>query len=184
MHPMRDRPSLPLAVLVPLLLSMMGCTRPPAQTASAAPEPVTPTEASPPALFRGRAAIRLPHRPALPGLLVEVARTAAERAQGLMYRDKLGDDAGMLFVMPGDDTWGFYMRNTYIALDMVFVDADFVVVGVVANVPPLTETTRRVERPSRYVLELRAHRAAELGLVPGARVDVSWLPDAVTGAAR
>ncbi|MBM4344409.1 MAG: DUF192 domain-containing protein [Deltaproteobacteria bacterium] len=118
----------------------------------------------------------MPHRAPSPVLRVEVARTAEERAQGLMYRTSLADDAGMLFVMPGDDTWGFYMRNTYIALDMVFVDAGWAVAGVLANVAPLTEATRRIDRPSRYVLELRAHRAAELGLVPGARLDVRWLP--------
>ncbi len=134
-------------------------------------------------MFTGRAEIRLPHRPTAAPLRVEVARTPAERAQGLMHRKTLADDAGMLFVMPGDDTWGFYMRNTYVALDMIFVDAAYVVVGVVANVPPLTGATRKVDRPSRYVLELRAHRAAELALEPGARLDVHWLPDAVTGVA-
>ncbi len=95
-----------------------------------------------------------------------------------MYRTTLGPDAGMVFEMPGDDRWAFYMRNTLIPLDMVFIDRDWQVVGVVENVPPLTEETRQVELPSRFVLEVAAHRAAELGIRAGAQLEFARLPDA------
>lgn len=130
-------------------------------------------------MFAGRAEVRLADGPpGAPVIAVELARTKDERSQGLMFRRQLADNAGMLFVMPGDDDWGFYMRNTYIALDMVFVDRDGVVVGVIANVPPLTEQTRQVGGPSHYVLELRARRAAELGIAAGTRLQIQSLPDA------
>lgn len=129
-------------------------------------------------LFQGRAEVTIAGRERSPVITVELARTPDERSQGLMFRKVLAADAGMLFVMPGDDRWGFYMRNTYISLDMLFVDSQGEVVGLLANVPPLTEDTRKVERPSRYVLELAAHRASELRIDVGTHLIIRQLPDA------
>ena len=129
-------------------------------------------------LFLGRAEVTIAGREHSPVITVELARTPGERSQGLMFRKVLAPDAGMLFIMPGDDKWGFYMRNTYISLDMLFVDALGEVVGLLANVPPLTEDTRKVERPSRYVLELAAHRAGELHISVGTHLIIRQLPDA------
>ncbi len=101
---------------------------------------------------------------------VEVALTERERTQGLMFRKRLGKGRGMVFFMPRDYDWSFYMRNTLIPLDMIFIDKAWRVVGVVANVPPLTETLRSVGRPSRYVLELDAHEARRNGLRAGTQL--------------
>ncbi|MCB9738154.1 MAG: DUF192 domain-containing protein [Deltaproteobacteria bacterium] len=111
-------------------------------------------------------------RSAGPTFQVELAIDDAERTRGLMFRRRLADDAGMLFFMGRDHDWQFWMRNTYIPLDMLFLDAELRVVGVVANVPPLTEAMRSCGRKSRYVLELAAHQAERHGLVPGVQLQL------------
>jgi len=111
----------------------------------------------------------------------EVVRGDAERARGLMFRRDLAPDAGMLFVMPADDRWTFWMKNTLLPLDMLFADAGGTVVGVVANARPMDESPLGVEAPSRYVLEVNAHFAREHGLGPGSRLE---LPASVTSPGR
>jgi uncharacterized membrane protein (UPF0127 family) len=102
----------------------------------------------------------------------EVARTDAERSRGLMFRKKLAQDAGMLFVMPGDDDWAFWMKNTLLPLDLVFADKDGLVVGVVENARPLDETSRRAGKPSRHVLEVNGGWCSRNGVGVGARMMV------------
>lgn len=101
---------------------------------------------------------------------VELARTASERARGLMFRRSLPPDIGMLFLFPSDGDWSFYMRNTHIPLDIIFIDANARVVGVLPDMRPLDETPRRVGRPSRYVLEVNAGSVARWGLRVGDEV--------------
>ena len=98
---------------------------------------------------------------------VEVADTPETRARGLMFRRSLALDRGMVFVFPVDDVHTFYMKNTYVPLDMIFVGSDGIVVGVVENARPLTLESRRVERPSRYVVELPAFTARNRGIAQG-----------------
>ncbi len=85
---------------------------------------------------------------------VEIARTEAEQELGLMYRNHLDPDAGMIFVFAGSEPRTFWMKNTEIPLDMVFADANARVVGIVANAEPYTETPRAVDAPAEYVLEV------------------------------
>lgn len=101
---------------------------------------------------------------------VEIARTPAEIARGLMYRDHLPYDAGMLFLMGKDDVWSFYMRNTFIPLDMIFISRELTVVGVVPNAEPCTETLRSIHKPSSYVLEVNGGWAAAHQITAGAKV--------------
>jgi uncharacterized membrane protein (UPF0127 family) len=101
---------------------------------------------------------------------VEVVDTPATRERGLMHRKALAPDRGMVFVFPKDDVQTFWMKNTYIPLDMVFVGADLRVVGVVEDARPLTLDMRSVPVPSRYVVELNAHVARARGIGPGTRV--------------
>ncbi len=107
---------------------------------------------------------------------VEVARTDPERERGLMFRQKLGADDGMLFIFPESSDHVFWMKNTYIPLDMIFVSVDDkdgesgVVVGIVANAEPMTTTPRGVGLPSRLVLEVNGGWCAAHGLAKGDRV--------------
>ncbi len=100
---------------------------------------------------------------------VELARTEQERARGLMFRDRLGPDQGMLFVFPTDEPHDFWMKNTLIPLDMIFIDGLGNVVDIVAQAQPLTETLRH-GGPSRYVLEVAGGWADDRGVKVGDRV--------------
>jgi uncharacterized membrane protein (UPF0127 family) len=103
-------------------------------------------------------------------LSVEIASRADERQKGLMFRQHLGEKEGMLFVFPTERYNSFWMRNTLLPLDMFFIDSEWNVVGVVENAAPLTDDPRRVERMSRYVLEVNAGFAARRRLGVGASV--------------
>lgn len=102
---------------------------------------------------------------------VEIANTPATRERGLMYRNDLSADAGMLFLFPQDEDLQFWMKNTPLPLDMVFIDASHTVVGIVADTRPFSTQARGVGKPSRYVLEVHAGFCAKHGIVAGDRVD-------------
>ena len=101
---------------------------------------------------------------------VELAQTADEQALGLMFREEMDDDRGMLFLFPVEAMRSFWMKNTKIPLDIFYFDADLKLVSVSENTPPC-----RSQRcpgypstgPAKYVLELNAGKAAELGVQPG-----------------
>jgi uncharacterized protein len=103
-------------------------------------------------------------------LRVELATTAESQARGLMFREHLEDGEGMLFVFAGDTVRSFWMKNTLIPLDMIFIDAAGIVVGVVHEAEPLTTSPRSVGRPSRYVLEVPGGWARARGVEAGTRV--------------
>lgn len=103
---------------------------------------------------------------------VEMARTSDQQAQGLMHRRTLAPDAGMLFPFDPPRPASFWMRNTLIPLDMIFIRADGTIARVAANAVPLSETPVAVEEPVTAVLEIAGGRAAQLGIRDGDRV--SW----------
>ena len=107
---------------------------------------------------------------------VEVARTARERERGLMFREHLDEDAGMLFVFPGAEPRSFWMRNTSIPLDILFIGADRRVLGVVADAEPLTDDPREVPGRAQYVLEVHAGFARRYGIAAGARASFIGVP--------
>lgn len=104
---------------------------------------------------------------------VEVVRTPQAIQQGLMWRKNLPADAGMFFIMPNEKIQTFWMRNTLIPLDMIFIKSDMTVAGVVHNAEPKTEVTRYVPVPSRYVLEVNGGWAKKNGIARGTRVSIS-----------
>lgn len=100
-------------------------------------------------------------------LTLEHARTPGDIRNGLMHRDELPPDHGMLFSFSRPSDHSFWMKNTRVALDMVFFDADRRVVGTVENAVPFSETPRRVGAPSCYVLEANAGFVALNGVRKG-----------------
>ncbi len=98
---------------------------------------------------------------------VEVARTPAELERGLMFRDALAPDAGMIFAFPDEAEHVFWMKNTLIPLDMIFIGEGGLVVGVVERAEPLTTTPRTVHARSRYVLEVNGGWSAAHGVRTG-----------------
>ena len=98
---------------------------------------------------------------------VEVVRAPFETQRGLMCRPSMQRDWGMLFLLESTRIQAFWMKNTLIPLDMVFIREDWTVAGVVADVPPQTLESRAVRELSRYVLELSAGEARRAGLTAG-----------------
>ena len=106
---------------------------------------------------------------------LEVAATPAQQERGLMYRSSLAEGRGMLFVFDQDGNHTFWMRNTLIPLDMLFIARDGTVVGIHANATPLSTANISVGKPSRYVLEVPGGWAARHGIAAGARVEFRGL---------
>lgn len=102
---------------------------------------------------------------------VEVAGTSAEQAKGLMFRTALGPDEGMIFPMNPPRPASFWMRNTVISLDLIFVGPDGRITNIAANAVPYDETPLPSAGLVKAVLELNAGRAAQLGIVAGDRVE-------------
>ena len=108
---------------------------------------------------------------------LEVAETPEEQAMGLMYRTSLADDRGMLFPFNPPRPVSFWMKNCLISLDMIFI-RDGVVRAIIPDVPPCTAEpcpTYGPDIPIDSVMELRAGRAAELGLEVGDRLNLQFL---------
>ena len=101
---------------------------------------------------------------------VEIADTDATRESGLMFRKSLAPDRGMLFDFGSPQTVTFWMKNTLIPLDMVFIAKDGRVVSIARNAVPMSEALIPSGGPIVGVLELRGGRAAEIGVKPGDEV--------------
>jgi uncharacterized membrane protein (UPF0127 family) len=101
---------------------------------------------------------------------VEAARTSAEQARGLMFRTELADNMGMIFPFPQPRVASFWMKNTVIPLDIIFVRADGTIESIADNTVPYSTTPVVSGEPVSAVLELRGGLAAELGIVSGDKV--------------
>ena len=110
--------------------------------------------------------------------LSEVVDTPAGRQKGLMFRESLPEKTGMLFVFPNEAQRSFWMRNTLIPLDMIFIKSDKTVLGIVENAEPRTDSSRSVPGASQYVLELIGGSAQNYRLEAGQSVKfVTVLPE-------
>jgi len=101
---------------------------------------------------------------------VELADTEPKRTVGLMFRKELPERTGMLFIFDKADLYPFWMQNTYISLDIIYLDEQKRIINV-CTMPPLTESTCRPDRPARYVLELSAGSAKQYNLEPGQQAE-------------
>jgi len=135
-------------------------------------------------LFAAMLALTLPtvgvHAPKAE-LTLEVARTAAQREHGLMNRTELAPRTGMIFVFERDEFVSFWMKNTLLPLDMIFIGADGKVRRVYANVPVLHPQPSDAQIPlegaqAKYVIELGAGEAAKVGIVDGIKLDLRGVP--------
>ena len=102
---------------------------------------------------------------------VEVARTPEQQAQGLMHRQSLAPDRGMLFPYDPPQNASFWMKNTLIPLDMIFIRPDGTIARIEANTVPLSLDPVSSGEPVGAVLELAGGRAGELGIAANDRVD-------------
>jgi uncharacterized membrane protein (UPF0127 family) len=138
-----------------VVLALAGCPRGEPASMHRSPTPIVTL--SPP----GHAPVKV---------RVEVARTPEQRERGLMFREHLDADAGMIFLFDNDDNQTFWMKNTPLPLDMIFITKDLVVAGVAADAVPFSTDTRSCGKQSRFVLEVNAGFAARHGIAAGTRV--------------
>lgn len=106
---------------------------------------------------------------------VELAKTSEEQGKGLMHRESMPENHGMLFIFGEEAVKTFWMKNTLMPLDMVFLDGDMVVVEIKSNVPPCAVDpcpTYASEKPAKYVLELNAGIAEKNGISAGVKANL------------
>ncbi len=103
-------------------------------------------------------------------LRVDFAETPPQWQHGLMYRTKLEGIDGMLFIFPAPRRISMWMKNTPLALDMVFIGADGAIVDIIPDTVPYSETVLTPKQPAKEVLELAAGRTKELGIAIGDRI--------------
>jgi uncharacterized membrane protein (UPF0127 family) len=149
------------------------------------PTPATPPPPVPPGPARGcppdpmatppplaRATIRFLDATGAPPVQAEIASRPAETQRGLMYRTRMAEDEGMIFRMGERREHTFWMHNTCIPLDMMFIDDDGLIVGILENVPTLNDDPRTVGCPSSWVLEVNAGFARKYGVRAGQKVSL------------
>ena len=108
----------------------------------------------------------------------ELADDPAERTRGLMFRESMSDEHGMLFLFPVEQQLSFWMKNTLIPLDIVFIRADRTILGIVREAEPETLSSRMVPGASQFVLEINGGLAEKRGIRAGQKVTfIAPLPD-------
>ena len=100
-------------------------------------------------------------------LAIEIADNTYERQTGLMYRKSMQNDRGMLFIFNDERPRSFYMKNTYIPLDIIYISANKTIVSIAENTNPLDETSIPSTGPAMYVLEINAGLSKQWGLKAG-----------------
>jgi hypothetical protein len=165
-----------LAVWLCVSSAACGNGLPGGTPAAALPEARKADAAAAPAPAAVATVVALPDGKPPAAVRVSLARTEEQRRRGLMYVQNLPPDDGMLFVFEAEAEQSFWMKNTLIPLDMIFIRADLTVAGVVAEAKPLTLDPRGVDRPSRYVLEVNGGWAAQHAVTAGTKVRFDNLP--------
>jgi hypothetical protein len=108
---------------------------------------------------------------------VEVASDPASQQRGLMFRRSLSPNAGMLFAFRRSASLSFWMKNTFLSLDMLFIRSDGTIASIATNTAPLSTMPIRSAEPVKAVLEINGGRAHELGIRPGDRVRTAIFHD-------
>ena len=108
-------------------------------------------------------------------LKIELADDTFEQQTGLMYRKHLDQNKGMLFIFEDTIMRSFYMKNTYISLDLIYIDAEHNIVSIVKSAEPLNEKSLPSEAPAKYVLEINGGLSDTWGLIPGDKISYSKL---------
>lgn len=108
--------------------------------------------------------------------VVELAVTHEEQARGLMFRKTMDNHAGMFFIFDREEVRHFWMRNTLIPLDMIFIGNNFLIVDIHKSAKPLDEKMISSRKPARYVLEINAGKADKCRIKMGTKVKLLKTP--------
>lgn len=106
---------------------------------------------------------------------IEVADSDDERAQGLMYRRSMAEDRGMLFIFDNEEFRSFWMKNTYISLDIIYINRRNEIVSIAHNTTPFSELSIPSEGPAKYVVEVIAGFCSKYSIEPGDKIDFNLL---------
>ncbi|MEM8887931.1 MAG: DUF192 domain-containing protein [Bacteroidota bacterium] len=98
---------------------------------------------------------------------IEIADDPESIEIGLMYRRNMSDSQGMLFIFPSSEPRSFWMRNTYISLDLIFIDSEQRIVNIQKNAPPMSDKSQPSTAPAQYVLEVIGGFSDKYGLEAG-----------------
>jgi len=134
------------------------------------------TPGPPPKINPGLATVQTPDGFTI---FAEIANTPDQRSKGLMYRTEIAPDRGMIFTFPEPGNWTFWMKNTKMALDILWIDEKGKIVHI-QHAAPICERQDnlcpryRTNIPAVLVLELGAGRAAKLNLTPGKKLKIAW----------
>nr|WP_288933929.1 DUF192 domain-containing protein [uncultured Allomuricauda sp.] len=104
---------------------------------------------------------------------IEIAETEYETQTGLMYRKSMKEDRGMLFIQPTESLQYFYMKNTEIPLDIIYINSGMKIVSFQKNAEPFNENTLPSNAPAKYILEINAGLSDQLGLQVGDSISFS-----------
>jgi uncharacterized protein len=122
----------------------------------------------------GRLLIILTDNPVPILLEIEIADNEEERMRGLMDRQNLPDNAGMLFVFQNEEPRSFWMKNTYISLDIIYINSNKEIVSIQKYTQPKSTYSIPSEKPAMYVLEVNAGYSDKNGINPGDKIDFSF----------
>ncbi|MCL1827544.1 MAG: DUF192 domain-containing protein [Candidatus Cloacimonetes bacterium] len=103
---------------------------------------------------------------------VELAISDYQRERGMMYRNKIEENQGMLFVFKREDTLSFWMKNTYVSLDIIFIDKELHIVDIAENAFPLSEENIQSKEPAMYAFEVKGGLSRKLGINKGDKVEM------------
>lgn len=104
---------------------------------------------------------------------IEIADSPYERQTGLMYRDKLKKQHGMLFVFENSELRGFYMKNTLIPLDLIFIDEYYEIIHIHSKATPYETASISSQLPAKYVFEINGGLSEQIGIQKGMKIKYS-----------
>lgn len=101
---------------------------------------------------------------------IEIADSPYERQTGLMYRDSLDEQHGMLFIFENSELRGFYMKNTLIPLDLIFIDENYEIVHIYSKATPYETASISSQLPAKYVFEINGGLSEQIGIQKGMKI--------------
>lgn len=144
----------------------------PLLAARSEPQAANQQEASdgPPFKAQGQLVFTKPDGATITMITIQIADNNAQRAEGLMWRKFMRENDGMLFIFDDQEILTFWMKNTYIPLDMVFAEKNGTIVRVYAEATPFSEAPISSEEPAQYVVEVNGGFCAKYGIKVGDRI--------------
>jgi|TARA_B110000014_G_C20098932_1_gene576466 hypothetical protein len=111
----------------------------------------------------------------LKNIQIEIADNDFERQTGLMYRKEMEHNKGMLFIFDMSEVRSFYMKNTYISLDIIYIDTNNTIINIIENTKPLNDTSLLSNFPAKYVLEINAGLSKKWNIKNGDKISYNIL---------